>query len=247
MALMAAPPIFDACAFFGPWPRHDDLALPDLLSMMGSGNIARSLALSTTGIFYDFRSGNEQTLEAARANPTQLLPTATLDPRAYPACLAEAEACARSGRRLIRFFPSHQCWPIRFAPFRELLAKCDELKLTVAVEISHAGDITELADAVAFTQAPLLLAGVEANNLGEALAVMRTSPKFHLETTHLTAPGALEAVVAHVPDGAQKLVFASYSPLRYLSSALGPVLVSALTDEQKALVLGGNLHRLLSK
>ncbi len=244
---MAAPPIFDACALFGPWPRHDDLALPELLSMMGTGNIARSLALSTTGIFYDFRAGNAQTMDAARANPSQLLPTATLDPRAYPACLAEAENAARSNLRLIRFFPSHQGWPIRFAPFRELLAKCDQLKLTVAVEISHAGDITELADAVAFTQAPLLLAGVEAAHLGEAIAVMRTSPKFHLETTHLSAPGALEAVATHVPDGAQKLLFASYSPLRYLSSALGPILASGLSNEQKALVLGGNLQRLLTK
>ncbi|RYX81030.1 hypothetical protein EON83_26010 [bacterium] len=244
---MAAPPIFDACALFGPWPRHDDLALPELLTMMGSGNITRSLALSTTGIFHDFRAGNTQTLEAARANPNQLLPTATLDPRAYPACLTEAENCANAGLRFIRFFPSHQGWPIRFAPFRELLAKCDSLKLTVAVEISRAGDITELADAVAFTQAPLLLAGVESQHLGEALAVMRTSPKFHLETTHLAAPGALEAVVAHVPDGAHRLVFASYSPLRYLSSALGPILASGLSNDQKALVLGGNLQRLLSK
>ena len=244
---MAAPPIFDACALFGPWPRHDDLALPDLLTLMGSGNIARSLALSTTGIFYDFRAGNAQTLDAARANPGQLLPTATLDPRAYPACLSEAEACARGGLRLIRFFPSHQGWPIRFAPFRELLAKCDSLNLTVAVAVSGAGDITELADAVAFTQAPLLLAGVESQHLGEALAVMRTSPKFHLETTHLSAPGALESVAANVPGGAEKLVFASYSPLRYLSSALGPVLASGLTAEQKALVLAGNLQRLLTK
>ncbi len=244
---MAAPPIFDACAFFGPWPRHDDLALPDLLALMGTSNIARTLALSTTGIFHDFRAGNAQTLDAARAHPAQLLPTATLDPRAYPACLAEAEAVARSGLRFIRFFPSHQGWPIRFAPFRELLAKCDALKLTVAVEIADAGDITELADAVAFTQAPLLLAGVESQHLGEAVAVMRTSPKFHLETTHLSAPGALEAVAANVPDGAQRLVFASYSPLRYLSSALGPVLASGLTPDQKALVLAGNLQRVLAK
>lgn len=244
---MAAPPIFDACTLFGPWPRHDDLLLTDMLTMMNTGNITRSLALSTTGIFHDFRTGNTQTLDAARANPNQLLPTATLDPRAYPACLTEAENCARAGLRLIRFFPTHQGWPIRYAPFRELLAKCDSLKLTVAVEISHAGEITELADAVAFSQAPLLLATVESEFLGEAMAVMSSSPKFHLETTHLTAPGALEAVVNHVPDGAQKLIFASYSPLRYLSAALGPILASTLSAEQKALILGGNLQRLLSK
>jgi len=244
---MAAPPIFDACALFGPWPRHDELELPDLFGAMKASNIARSLALSTTGMFYDFRAGNAATLEAARANPGQLLPTATLDPRAYPACLTEIEAIARGGLRLVRFFPSQQGWPIRFAPFRELLAKCDELGVRVAVDIHDAGDITELADSVAFTSAPILLAGVESQHLGEAVCVMRGAPKFHIETTHLNAPGALEAIVQNVPDGAQKLVFASYSPLRYGSSALGTVLASALTGEQKALALAGNLTRLLSK
>ncbi len=244
---MAAPPIFDACALFGPWPRHDELELPDLLGAMKSSNISRSVVLSTTGMFYDFRAGNAATLEAARAHPQDLLPTATLDPRAYPACLAEAESVARTGLRLIRFFPFQQGWPIRFAPFRELLAKCNSLGVTVAVDIHNAGDITELADSVAFTPAPILLAGVESHHLGEAISVMRAAPKFHLETTHLNAPGALEAVVQHVPDGAQKLVFASYSPLRYGSSALGTVLASGLTGEQKALVLAGNLTRLLSK
>ncbi len=244
---MAAPPIFDACALFGPWPRHDELELPDLLGAMKSSNIARSLALSTTGMFYDFRAGNAATLEAARANPGELLPTATLDPRAYPACLAEIESIARAGLRLVRFFPSQQGWPIRFAPFQELLSKCDQLGVRVAVDIHNAGDITELADSVAFTTAPILLAGVESQHLGEAMCVMRSAPKFHIETTHLNAPGALEAIVQNVPDGAQKLVFASYSPLRYGSSALGTVLASALTGDQKALALAGNLTRLLSK
>ncbi len=244
---MAAPTIFDACSLFGPWPGHEDLPLSTLLEVMGQSNIARSVAMSTTGIFYDFRSGNQATFEAARANGGQILPAATLDPRAYPDCLAEAEKCAAQGVRLIRFFPASQGWPLRFQPFRELLHRCDELGLVVAVEVSRAGDATELADAVAFTAAPLLLAGMASENLGEALAILRLSPKFHLETTRLLAPGALERVAADVENGADRLIFASYSPLRYLSAALGPVLASGLSTDQKTAVLGGNLKRLLSK
>ncbi|HEX8463000.1 MAG TPA: amidohydrolase family protein, partial [Abditibacterium sp.] len=244
---MAAPSIFDACALFGPWPQHEDLALQNLLDVMGQSNIARSVALSTAGIFYDFRAGNAATFEAARAHAQQILPAATLDPRAYPACLEEAKRCAAQGVRLFRFFPYSQGWPLKFAPFRELLQLCNELNVTVAVEVSRAGDATELADAVAFTAAPLLLAGVAPRNLGEALAVTRSSPKFHLETTQLLAPGSLESIVAEVPDGADRLIFASYSPLRYLSAALGPVLASTLSPDQKTAVLGGNLKRLLTK
>lgn len=244
---MAAPTIFDACSLFGPWPQREDLALQSLLGVMGQSGIARSVALSTKGIFYDFRAGNDATFEAARANAGQLLPCATLDPRAYPACLQEAERCAAQGVRLFRFFPYTQGWPIKLFPFRELLQKCDALGVTVAVEVSRAGDATDLADAVAFTNAPLLLAGVVPENLGEALSVLRSSPKFYLETTQLLAPGALEAVVTEVPEGGDRLVFASYSPLRYLSAALGPILASGLSPDQKAAILGGNLRRLITK
>ncbi len=244
---MAAPPIFDACSLFGPWPQREDLPLQNLLDAMGQSNIARSVALATTGIFYDSHQGNAATFEAARAHPSQLLPAATLDPRSYPDCLTEAENCAAQGVRFARFFPFSQGWPLKLAPFRELLHKCDTLGMTVAVEVARAGDATELSDAVAFTNAPLLLAGVASENLGEALAILRSSPKFHLETTQLSAPGALETIVSQVPDGAQRLIFASYSPLRYLSAALGPVLASGLTPDQKTAILGGNLKRLIAK
>ena len=244
---MANFPIFDACTLFGPWPQHPaELTVETLLQVMAQNGIARSLATATTGIFYDYRQGNAETLKAAQAHPQQLYPVATLDPRAYPEALQEAEARAAEGFRLFRFFPDRQSWPITYAPFRELLQKCDALRVPVAVTVAHAGDCTELADEVAFTQAPLLLCGVTPQILGEALAIMRGMPKFYLETTNLLAPGALEAVRDHVPQGEERLIFASYSPLRYLSAALGPILTSGLSDEHKALVLGGNLRRLLS-
>lgn len=241
-------PIFDACTLFGPWPQHSaDLSVEVLLQVMGQNNIARSLTTATSGIFYDYRQGNTETLDAARAHPQHIYPVATLDPRAYPECLDEAEARANEGFRLFRFFPDSQQWPLNYRPFRELLQKCDSLGVPIAVTVSQPGACTELADAVAFTQAPLLLAGVTSQNLGEAMAVLRGDAKFYIETTHLTAPGALEAVRDATPHGVERLVFASYSPLRYLSTALAPVFASTLTNEQKALVLAGNVMRLLTK
>jgi predicted TIM-barrel fold metal-dependent hydrolase len=239
-------PIVDACTLFGPWPQHAaDLSVELLLQVMSQNNIVRSLATATTGIFYDYRQGNAETLLAARNHPQHIYPVATLDPRAYPDCLDEAERRAGEGFRLFRFFSDRQHWPLRYAPFRELLRKCDELGVPVAVTVAHPGECTELADAVAFTQAPLLLSGVTSQNLGEALSVMRGDAKFYIETTQLTAPGALEAVRDAAPHGAERLVFASYSPLRYLSTALAPILTSSLSNEHKALVLGGNVSRLL--
>jgi predicted TIM-barrel fold metal-dependent hydrolase len=245
---MATFPIFDACTVFGPWPQHSTgLPVESLLEVMTQNDIARSLVTATVGIFHDYRQGNEETLQTAKRYAQQLYPVATLDPRAYPECLKEAEARAADGFRLFRFFPDRQGWPLRYAPFRELLQKCDELEVPVAIAVAQSGDCTELADAVAFMRAPVLLSGITPALAGEALAAMRADTKFYVETTHLFSPGALETVRDVVPQGAERLVFASYSPLRYLSAALGPVLTSTLSDEHKALVLGGNLRRLLSK
>ncbi|MEO6907881.1 MAG: amidohydrolase family protein [Abditibacteriaceae bacterium] len=213
---------------------------------MNSNNIARSLTTASSGIFYDFRQGNTETLEAAKAYPQQLYPVGTLDPRAYPACLEEAEKRASEGFRLFRFFPSFQQWPINFAPFREVVRKCDELNVPIAVQVGNPGECTELADLVAFTEAPLLLAGVRPQQLGEVLAVMKSDPKFYLETTYLQGYSIFETVRDTIPDGAERIVFASFSPLRYLSAALGPVVTSGLSEDEKALVLGGNLKRLLA-
>ncbi len=244
---MAAIQFFDACALFGPWPQHEDLLVADVLKAMTANKIERALALCTTGITYDYRAGNAETLEVCAANPDKLMPVATLDPRAYPACVEEAENCAKQGFKMIRFYPSRQGWPIRFAPFRELLQKCDELAIPVAVECTHPGEATELADAVAFTQAPLLLSGVDSANIGEAIAVLRSSPKFYLETTALLAPGALEAVANSVEGGAERLIYASYSPLRFCAASLNVVRGAGVSNEQKAAIVGGNLNRLIKE
>jgi predicted TIM-barrel fold metal-dependent hydrolase len=245
---MANIPILDGCTLFGPWPQHAaDLSVESLLATMAQNGIVRSMATATTGIFYDYRQGNSETLAVAKQHPQQLFPVATLDPRAYPECMEEAESRAAEGFRMFRFFPERQCWPLRFAPFRDLLQKCDSLGVMVAVTTSQAGEITRLADEVAFTSAPLVLAGVTSRHLGEAIAMMKSDRKFYLETTGLLAPGALEAVRDNVEGGVERLIFASYSPLRYLSTALAPVLSADLSDEDKALVLGGNLKRLLTK
>lgn len=245
---MAALAIFDACTLFGPWPRHvADLSVETLLQGMAQNKITHSLITATSGIFYDYRQGNSETLAVAKANSSQLFPVATLDPRAYPECLEEVDSRAAEGFRLFRFFPDRQEWPIRYAPFQECLKKCESVSIPIAVEIAQAGDCTALAEATASLKTPVLLAGVTSRLLPEALAVMREDSKFYVETTHLLSPGTFETIRDTVPQGAERLVFASYAPLRYLSVSLAPILTSTLSNEDKAAALGGNLRRLLSK
>lgn len=245
---MAALTILDACTLFGPWPRHvADLPVETLLQGMAQNKISHSLVTATSGIFYDYRQGNDETLAVAKDHSSQLFPVATLDPRAYPECLEEVQTRAREGFRFFRFFPVRQDWPLHFAPFHELLQACDAAGVPVAVTVSQAGDCTALAEAVSSLKVPVLLAGVTSRLLPEVLSVMRSETKFYVETTRLFSPGTFETIRDQVPQGAERLVFASYAPLHYLSVALAPVLTSSLSNEEKAAVLGGNLKRLLAQ
>jgi len=243
---MATFPFFDACTLFGPWPGHNEgLPFETLGHTLEQNAIAQALVASTSAIFYDARAGNDLALQAAQSAPGRLIPVAVLDPRAFPDALDELDERLSQGFKAARFFPDRQGWPIRFAPFSDLLARCSEKKMPVAVSIKAHGDLTALAEAAVGVQVPLIVAGVTGEMLGEAISVARSRPHFHFETARLTAPRALEAFCAGVPGGEDRLVFASYSPLRYISAALGPVLTSALSNEGKAKVLGDNLRRLL--
>ena len=238
-------PIIDANCVFGFWPhRKADVAISALIQTAQSHGIARSIALSTTGIFHDFRIGNDETLAAVQANPQALFPVATIDPRQHLDCAAEIELRAGQGFRLVRFFPEYQGWPLVFAPFREVLSKLEEKKINSMVSVSGLGQATQLSDMVALNQTPLILSGVTYSNLGEVIAIMKSDPKIHLETHRLNSPDAFEVLAAEV--GCDRLVFGSYSPLKYVSSALQPVLMASLTDEQKAAILSGNIRRLFA-
>lgn len=243
---MATFPFFDACTLFGPWPGHNEgLPFETLGRTLEQNAIAQALVASTSAVFYDARAGNDLALQASQSAPGRLLPIAVLDPRAFPDALSELDERIAQGFRAARFFPERQGWPLRFAPFSDLLARCNEKKLPVAVSVGAHGDLTLLAEVAHSVSIPVIVAGVTGEMLGEAVSVARSRPNFHFETARLTAPRALEAFCMGVPDGESRLVFASYSPLRYISAALGPVLTSALSNEGKAKVLGDNLRRLL--
>lgn len=238
-------PILDANCIFGFWPlRKADLSLPTLIQIAHASGIARSLALSTTGLFYDAHAGNDETLAAAQANPQALFPVATLDPRQPLNAATEIEQRMGQGIKLFRFFPDLQDWPLTFAPFRQALAQLEEKRLPSMINVTACGQATQLSDMVGLYQTPMIMAGVNRANLGEALAVMKSDPKLHLETHALDTPDALELLAAEV--GCERLVFGSGSPLHHLSSALLPVLHAALTDEQRTAILSGNLRRLLT-
>jgi predicted TIM-barrel fold metal-dependent hydrolase len=234
-------PLIDAHVVFGFWPLEKvDLSVDTLQAVMQSRSVARSLAYSAKALFYDAGEGNDDTVSVCAQRP-ELLPVAVLDPRAYPACLEEARKRLSQGVRVFRFFPDRHGYPIDFAPAAELM---EELAGQVTiVSTGRLGVPTALARMVGNTGCRTILELESPELLGEALAALRRCPCLELTTRGTEAAGALEAAVRAA--GAARLVFASGAPLYSLGSALMSVQFAALSDADRAGILGDNIANLL--
>jgi predicted TIM-barrel fold metal-dependent hydrolase len=235
--------IVDAITIFGYWAsRPVDISLPRLLEILDKHGITRSACVSTTGMFFDAESGNDETWAAVEANPS-LIPVATVDPRRGRGCGAEIERRAGQGFRMFSLFPETQGWELDSALFGALRPALSAAARPVMVEASDPGDPSRIARAAEGTTFPIILAGVNYATLAEAVAVMQADPRVYLETHTLTAVDSIDLVASEV--GADRLLFGSYSPLNYASSSLLMVQYCGLGDAEKAAILGGNLLRLL--
>ncbi|MFA4015352.1 MAG: hypothetical protein RUDDFDWM_000432 [Candidatus Fervidibacterota bacterium] len=237
-------PIIDCNTVVGFWPRRKvDSSLQALLKTMERYGVVRALCVSTNAIFYDYRRGNDETILMARQSNNRLLPVITVDPREYIGCFKEIELRARQGLRLFRFFPDIQGWPIRFAPFRDIVQMLNELRLPWMVSAHAIGVATEIAELVKDFSTPVILTSINYNNLSEVISVMKHVLHIHVETHKLFSPSAYELLKEHI--GVERIVFGSFAPIQYFASSYMPLMRSSLSDEEKQKILCENIRTVL--
>lgn len=228
---------------FGPCPRtRADVSLDRLLGMMKSHGVARSITLSTVGIFHSYNDGNAQTRAECQGR-RDLLPAATIDPRAYFAGMKQIPDLVSQGFRLFRFFPGEQGWPLDHAAFEDILDELEEAAAPIMINASRTGDASALGRILGGRKHALILEGVMFETLAEAVSVMTKHENMHIETHGLVAPGGLKFLADQI--GPDRIIFGSDCPRSSLAGPLRYVQESGLSDEDKARVLGGNIKRLL--
>lgn len=235
--------IVDINTLFGPLPiASTDLAVDALLALMQKHKVQAACTLSTLGLLLDPTVGNAATRAACEEHP-ELLPVATLNPTMYFGDTEPLLRLAGDGFRLLRFFPGRQGWPIEFAPFRALLRCLDEAALPIMVDIETTGMISALAGLLETYPAPVILMGVNVETLAEAIAVMRQRENWHVETSRLLAPGAIQTVVETV--GVGRLLLGTGAPSRPIASALQTLQHAGLSDADRKQVCAANARRIL--
>ena len=235
--------IIDINTLFGPMPLTSvDLPVDALVELMQKHSVGTACTLSTLGLLLDSGVGNSVTKATCAEHP-HLRPVATLNPTAF---FGDADPLLRlleDGFCMVRYFPATQGWPINFAPFRALLRRLDETRLASMIEIAAPGEITALSAELEGHPLPVILEGVDARSLAEAIAVLRHHNNWYLETSRLLAPGNIKLVVDTL--GSERLLFGSRAPSHPLASGLKTLEYAGLNSEALNAITHANARRVL--
>ncbi len=235
--------IIDINTLFGPAPTSaSDLSVDDLSAMMAKHSVGACCTLSTLGVLLDCTAGNAATRAAAGENP-RLIPVATYNPLHY---FGQDGATLRprgEGFRMARFFPALQGWPTHFAPLGSILRRLEPEAIPVMVDLGKPGEATALMATIGRDHAPLILGGVGEQTLAEAISLLHAHDDLYMETSRLLASGAIALAVERL--GADRVLYGSGAPARPMAAALAAVQLADISDQDRALVMGGNARRLL--
>jgi predicted TIM-barrel fold metal-dependent hydrolase len=235
--------MIDANTLFGFWPKRKiDLSLEKLLKIMAKHKVKTFLSLSTTGIFYDYEEGNEETLHVSR-NYSQMVPVATIDPRRYFGRGDLVKKLSEKGFKVLRLFPDLQSWPLEYEPLFNIVREAEEVSFPLMISVAGLGEITKIAQITESYKMPIILTGVNYNQFSEALTVAKSHKKIYLETSLFDTPDAYEVFTREV--GAEKLVFGSHSLFHYFSASFLPLKKAEIDEKEKQLILKGNIERIL--
>lgn len=228
--------ITDVNTLFGGYPsRHSDSTAETLVATMGANQVDYTLTLSTLGIFYNDRAGNEETMAACR-KIGGLVPVATIDPRGFWGQALDAYGV---GYEMFRFFPHDQGWSFESVAFRQIVGALAAGPATpIMISVRTPGDASRIAEATAGYPKPVILEGVAPDTLSEAIAIMRQNDRIYLETHAFASPGAL--LVLRDTVGVDRVLFGSRAPGLSLGAAMRYIHGSGLTEAEQVKVLAGN-------
>ena len=187
--------IIDANTLFGFSPRQKlDVSSVQLLKMMNQNHISRVITYSVQGIYYDYRLGNQETIDLSRTNP-EFIPAFSVDPRQYFGCIDEILLRAKQGCKLVRLFPEVQGWHFDAAPISRILQIIADANLVLMVESRPWGAATKVVEHTRRYNIPVILTGVSYFTMGEAVELVKTDKNVYIEPRLMNGPDGIDLMV----------------------------------------------------
>ena len=235
--------IIDSNTLFGFWPKRNlDASAETLLERMKESSISRALSVSTRGILYDFREGNDETRITCSESNQRLIPVATINPSRYFGVSEEVDRIIEMGFRIVRFFPEPQEWKISQRHFTKLLEKVSETRLIVMLPSTEG--VTTIANTIAGIDNKVIIETIRAYpNLAELIIVLQENPNLYVETHLINSTDFIEVLISEV--GQNRIIFGSGAPIHSFGSAILPVTNANTSAEAKEKILSGNILDLI--
>lgn len=191
------------------------------------------------GVFYDFREGNQETLEVCR-HKSNLIPVAVIDPKKAMDYAAEVASIADLGFKAIRIFPDHQGWSVDQIPFQKILKEMEHYRLPL-ITCEAPSKLYGLTENITI---PVVFISAHYYRLYDTLAVFMDRPNFYSEARQLNSPDAIEIFVERI--GSDRLLFGSNQPFEYAGSSIKRLESADLCDADKNKILYGNAERIFA-
>ncbi|MGQ9731656.1 MAG: amidohydrolase family protein [Candidatus Zipacnadales bacterium] len=245
--------VIDAHTHMGPWhnfhiPHCSAVGMIERMDQIG---IDMCISSPHLAISADYREGNRQVMAAADAYPHRIVPYVTINPN-YPEEEIRTEIAHWSGLGRIKAFkihPSSHQYKVDGPGYGPLFEYAREHSLPI---LSHSwagdsrGEVSLLSQMAGDMPNVTFIVGHAASSWAMIEEACREAAARENVILDLTGSQllyfALEKMTQRV--GAEKIVFGSDMPFIDPAPAIGRVLMSRLTDEEKRKVLGLNAKRI---
>jgi predicted TIM-barrel fold metal-dependent hydrolase len=224
-----------ACAHY----HVPDGSPEQLLREMDRLGVQQVCVFSLQGVFSDERYGNDLVIDAVRRFPERFLGFTLVNPHRGPEAMwRELQRCHAAGLRGVKLHATYQCYPEE-GPNIDVACRWahEQRQFILNHEWNSAAQVERLvqtyADACFFT----------GHTTTRYADVMKRHANLYVCSCPVHEPFHVERVVQKI--GADRFLFGSDLSDLPIAWGLGPILLARLPLEERQLIIGGNLQRLM--
>ncbi len=223
----------------------------DLAGMAKRLGISKMCVSSFMALHYDFVEGNNNVLRLMGELPGQVLGYCVLNPRFGQLALDELERCIVKGSMIgAKMYPVPPKWVADEPSAYPIMERLSKLRVPILIHSDPVAPIFRLADR--FPDATYLLAhmggggsdGLE-GMYGSIQEAKRHDNIYLDSTTSNIESNIVEEAVKAV--GAERVLFGTDYPCIEAYGQLAKVKAAKVTEDERALILGGNMRRLVGR